>query len=78
MTLTPTVTEEEAATKERRDIARLIAWGTWLTEFKMSNPDATEAERKASWEAVRSDRMKGGFRALESLERGNFKVVPAE
>ena len=63
--------------KLRMRIGRTIGRGVWLASHKAEFPDATKEERKAAWEAARKDFQKIGLKALKTLEKTGFQVVPA-
>jgi hypothetical protein len=59
-----------------REIARTIAWGAWLSNFKASNPDADQAAINSAWKEVRDEQIVAGRRAINALEKAGYAIVP--
>jgi len=81
MAVAPTTETAEKAPpspehKMRMRIGRSLGRGVWLTGYKVENPTATKEERQAAWHEARKDFTKVGMRALKSLEKNGFEVVP--
>lgn len=65
-----------AGTNENmREMARVIAWGNWLANFKADNPTATEEEINAAWKVVRDTQIMAGRRAIKALDKAGYAIV---
>ncbi|MDO6481142.1 hypothetical protein [Shimia thalassica] len=72
------MTDTLETTLNMREIARVIGWGTWLANYKLSNPEVTQDQISDAWKAVREEQISVGRRGLKALEKAGFKVVASE
>lgn len=74
-------TEKKIATPEQkasRRAAKILAFHAWQQDWAASNPSGTKEERKEAWVAVSGPEMRKARKALKRLEKGGYKLVPAE
>ncbi len=61
-----------------RKAARLVGFTNWRQEWRAANPDATTQERSVAWRKVKAAEIKKARRTLAALQKGGFKIVPAD
>lgn len=61
--------ERRAARRVRRKAVRVLAFHSWLREWRVANPDATADERTVAWNEVRGAEKKRARKALKALKR---------
>ncbi|MCP9483469.1 hypothetical protein NNA36_16005 [Shimia sp. CNT1-13L.2] len=64
--------------KEKRDLARIIGFSTWIARYKSDNPSAPQEEIKIAWAEARESETQAGIRALAAVERAGYQIVPPE
>lgn len=71
---TPKTPEQTAI----RKAVRLVAYTAWLQDFRDSNPDATQDQRKLAWEEAKKDELRKGRKIIKALKRKGYELTRPE
>lgn len=71
---TPKTPEDTAI----RKAVRLVAYTAWLQDFRASNPNATEDQRKVAWEEAKKGELRKGRKIINALKQKGYDLTRPE